>query len=139
MNRREQRETAFLLLFEREFQREDNVTDLFTSASVNREIDLDNMSYIKDVYFGIAREEEKIDNIISECSKGWKVERITKTSRSVLRLSVYEMLYLRKDIPLNVSVNEAVEITKKYDIDSKPFVNGILNAVLKGIEEGKIN
>ena len=58
---------------------------------------------------------------------------MSRLSRSVLRMCVYEMLY--EEIPHSVSINEAIEICKKYDDDkARPFVNGILNSVMKSIE-----
>ena len=68
------------------------------------------------------------NEVIGKHSRGWKTERMSKLSRSILRLCVYEMLY--EEIPHNVSINEAVELCKKFDDDkARPFVNGILNSV----------
>ena len=69
------------------------------------------------------------DALIGNHAKGWKTSRLSKLSRSVLRLAVYEMLY-EAEIPYSVSINEAVELTKKYD-DEKAytFVNGVLNRI----------
>ena len=72
--------------------------------------------------------------MIGKHSKGWKTERMTRLSRSVLRLCVYEMLF-EKDIPYSVSINEAIELTKKFDDEkARPFVNGILNSVKNELE-----
>ena len=74
---------------------------------------------------------EKIDAIISECAVGWKLDRISGVSLAIMRLSIYEMVFAT-DVPVNVSLNEAIELAKKFDEDSAPsFINGILNKVAK--------
>ena len=74
---------------------------------------------------------EEIDGLISENTVGWKIERISKTALAVLRLSIFEIKYM-DDIPLSVSINEAVEICKKYATgEDASFVNGILSSIAK--------
>jgi len=76
-----------------------------------------------------------IDSLIEKYAKNWTLERMTIVDRNILRLAIYELLFL-KDIPSVVSINEAVEIAKRYGIeDSGKFVNGILDKVHK--ERGK--
>ena len=76
---------------------------------------------------------EIIDGVIGRHAKGWKTSRISKVSRSILRLCVYEMLY--EEIPYSVSINEAVELAKKFDDEkARPFINGILNSVKNALE-----
>lgn len=132
LGRKEARETALGLLFEREFRTEEDANAIYALALESREIP-DN-DYVKRVYFGVLDNLEKIDALIGAHSNGWKPERIAKLSRSILRLCVYEMLF-EKDIPYSVSINEAVELCKKLD-DAKmrPFVNGILNSVKNALE-----
>ena len=66
---------------------------------------------------------------VSEESKGWSLKRITRISRAVLRLALYEMLYV-DDVPVGAAINEAVELAKAYDSDEAGrFVNGILGTV----------
>ena len=73
------------------------------------------------------KNEESIDEYIKKYAKGWEFNRISKVDLSILRLSIFEILF-REDIPYNVSVNEAVEIAKKYSSDGAgAFVNGILS------------
>ncbi len=71
----------------------------------------------------------KIDALIEKHAKNWKLHRIATVDRNILRLAIYEMLY-REDIPPVVSINEAIEIAKKYSTqDSGKFVNGILDKI----------
>jgi N utilization substance protein B len=138
MTRREQREAVLELLFETEFKKDESAEEIFALAATNREFTLEAGSYIKDVYFDLLEKLDEIDGLIGKCASGWKTQRLSKLSRSIMRLCVYELLY-RDDIPTNVSINEAVELSKKFD-DSKArsFVNGVLNGVKNLIEtEGK--
>lgn len=132
MTRREAREVVFALLFETEFRKDETVEEIYYSSVENREIEAD--EFIKRAYFAVSEKKEEIDAKIGEHSNGWKTERLTNVSRSVLRLGVYEMLY-EETIPYNVSINEAVEIAKKYDEEkARAFINGVLNSVKKELE-----
>ncbi len=132
MTRREAREAVFSLLFETEFRKDETVEEIYYSSVENREIEAD--EFIKRAYFTISEKIEEIDAKIGEHANGWKTQRLTNVSRSVLRLCVYEMLY-EDTIPYNVSINEAVEIAKKYDEEkARPFINGVLDSVKKDLE-----
>ena len=132
ISRREAREILVGLLFETEFRTDEDVNGIFALACEDREIPDD--EYISRAYFGIYDNIAVIDGTIGEHSKGWKTERMTRMSRSVLRMCVYEMLF-EADIPYRVSINEAVELTKKFDDErARPFVNGILNSVKSSLE-----
>ena len=131
MERRKARETALELLFETEFKKEESAEEIFKKAEEVRDMEYD--KYVEAVFFGVLENSESIDAKISARAIGWKMERMTKTSLSVLRLSVYEMMFM-KDIPFTVSINEAVELTKKFDDEKAPsFVNGILNGVAEDL------
>ncbi len=131
ITRREAREILAGLLFETEFRPDEDVKEIYALACEDREIPND--EYINRAYFAIYENIEKIDGIISEHSNGWKTNRMSKLSLSVLRLCVYEMLY--EEIPYSVSINEAVELCKRFDDDkARPFVNGILNSVKEQLE-----
>ena len=85
--------------------------------------------YVKSVVVGCHEKREELDTLIEQYSNGWKVRRISRVSLAIMRLCIYEMLYM-PDIPYNVSINEAVELCKSYNDEKAPaFVNGILNAV----------
>ena len=132
LKRREAREQVLGLLFETEFRTDETSTEIFATSVENREIPND--EYIKKAYFGICENKEVIDATIGRHAKGWKTSRLTRISRSVLRLAVYEMLY-ETEIPYSVSINEAVELSKKYDEEkARAFINGVLNAVKNELE-----
>lgn len=74
---------------------------------------------------------EKIDRVISQYAIDWHLDRMANIDRNILRLAVYELLFL-PDVPVSVSVNEAVELAKKYgDVNSPRFINGILGNVVR--------
>ena len=131
MTRKEAREILAGLLFETEFRADEDVNAIFTLAIEDREIPNDD--YVRRAYFGVHDNLETIDALLSKHAKGWKTERMSKMSRSVLRLCTYEMLF--EEIPYSVSINEAVELTKKFDDEkARPFVNGVLNSVKNELE-----
>lgn len=132
MTRREKREQAFLLLFEWMFKNE-NLEEIIESAQLARDIEIDDFS--KDAFNKTIENVDEIDLIIERNVVGWKKERLSKVMISALRLSIFEMLY-KKDIPKSVSINEAVEIVKKYGTkEDASFVNGILSGAYKEIEK----
>ncbi len=130
MTRRQAREEAFILIFEKQFNDSplDEILDLAVQV---RDIKPDD--YIKNTFFGVYDNVESIDKIISDNAVGWSINRLSKTALAVLRLSVYEIKFI-DEIPAAVSINEAVEILKKYATkQDASFVNGILSTVAKSV------
>lgn len=135
MTRKEQREATFELLFEREFRLEESAEEIFSLSTENRDIDAIKESYIKNTFFGVIEHQDEIDELITEASNGWKVSRLSNATRSAIRLCVYEMKYC-DDIPSTVSINEALELVKKFDDPkSRAFTNGVLNGIKEKLEK----
>ncbi|NJB68996.1 N utilization substance protein B [Desulfobaculum xiamenense] len=87
---------------------------------------------------GVWRNLAAIDKRIDEYSQHWKLSRIARIELTILRLALYEMLWL-DDVPVKVTINEAVELAKRFgDDNSKNFVNGILDAIAKAVENGQL-
>ena len=134
MTRKQAREEAFILIFEKELN-DSSLDEILDLAEQVREIKPD--QYVKNVLFGGFENLVKIDGIISKNAVGWSINRITKTSLAVLRLAIYEIEFV-EDIPVSVSINEAVELTKKYSTkEDSSFVNGILSTVAKAKENAQ--
>lgn len=132
ITRQQARELLFCLLFETEFRNGEDSVSIYELACDNREIPND--KYIREAYFDIMSKADVLDRIIGNYSKGWKADRLSKVSRSVLRIAVYEMTFM-DSIPMNVSISQAVELTLKYGEDkSKSFVNGVLSGLFKDID-----
>ena len=127
LNRRDSREAVLGLIYENEYGLYDDKTALYENAVAARGIEEN--EYIRTLYFGILEKSAELDAYIEKYAKGRTLSRISKVAKSIMRISIYEMLYI-EDIPANVSINEAVELAKRYDDEkTKAFVNGILNAV----------
>lgn len=123
------REQAFFLCFESLFSDTD-IDELADNAGDARDEILSDIAVER--ARGTMANNVTIDERISaNLKEGWKITRISKVSLALLRLAIYEMLY-EKDIPVSVSINEAVELSKKYTTeDDAAFVNGVLGAVAK--------
>jgi len=135
MTRREAREELINLLFESDFRGDEKAEEIYATSLENREVADD--EYLHRAYFAIMKDVERIDAAIGEHAHGWKPERLGRVSRAILRMGVYELLF-EADIPSTVTINEAVELAKKFDDEkARPFVNGVLNAVKDGIESKK--
>ncbi|GFP33871.1 transcription antitermination protein NusB [Candidatus Hakubella thermalkaliphila] len=79
---------------------------------------------------GVAEKKEYIDDLIQESSRHWSLERMPIVDRNILRMAIYEILFM-EDIPLKVSINEAVELAKPYGTDEAGrFVNGVLGNII---------
>ena len=91
----------------------------------------DQREYIEAVFEGILDRIEEIDRMIGERTVGWRFERLALIDRNILRLGVYELLYL-DEIPAEVAMDEAVELAKKFGTEqARSFVNGILDRIWK--------
>lgn len=135
MNRRQARETVFKLLFEKTFHEDGDAALLYENALAEQEWEDDD--YVKEIYFGACADLAALDAMIEKHSRGWKKSRISPVSLSILRLACYEMSR-REDIPYQVSINEALELVKRYDDEgARSFVNGILHAVATDLGQAK--
>ena len=130
--RRKSREQAFIILFEKSFN-EDLSVDEIVEIAIESEVIVEDKFMIK----LLAAAEENlvtVDGEIEKNLKGWSKSRISKVSLALLRLAISEMLYF-DDIPVGVSINEAVEICKIYGSDEdKSFINGVLGSVARGVK-----
>ena len=132
MNRTEMRENAFKLIYSLEIQKVENVQeqiDLYLES--NNITDEEAKKYITNAVNGIEEHQEEIlKDIETNLKEEWKLSRISKMDLTILKLAIYEIKFT--DVPYKVSINEAVELAKKYGEDkSKNFVNGILASVVK--------
>lgn len=107
---------------------EELMDDYFEDNQEDLREDTD-MEYLEDVLTGVESHKEQIDRIIEKYLVKWKLPRISKINLSILRLATYEILFI-ENIPNNVSIFEAVDMTKKYSDDTAgSFVNGVLDKI----------
>lgn len=131
MTRSEAREQAFIVLFEKIFDNESTIGQIVENATEAELIKIN--AFAEALLKSVDENAELIDNTIAEFSRGWSLERLPKVSLAILRLAIGEMKFV-EDVPTGVSVNEAVELTKKYGTaDDASYVNGVLGAVAKSL------
>ena len=133
MLRRKAREYALQMLFQFDVTRkQDGLMDHFWAQ---RKVIHAVRDFADCLVEGVLKNLDEIDGMIKKYAQHWSLERIGTVDRNILRFAIYEILY-REDIPAKVTINEAIEITKKYaDEGSSAFINGILDKIVR--EEGR--
>lgn len=134
MGRKNARVGAMQLLYSMELNKDfshENIEKFFE----NYDFSENEKSYINSVISELVDNLDSVDEVLSNNLQGWTIPRLATVDREILRLAIFEFLY-RKDIPVEVSINEAVEIAKKYSSEESPkFVNGILASILKNLKD----
>jgi N utilization substance protein B len=134
MTRREIRESAFIILFERAFQKDDDIENIY---SVAEEIELPFCDDVKKIVSGVLENEEELNSIISKYSNNRNFARIAILNKIIMQIAIYEINYDDR-VPINVAINEAVYLAKSYTYqDDIAFINGILGSYSKDIEKEK--
>ena len=148
MTRANARELAVHLIYGREFTGEEPETvvetrlakEYYAKLSSENEVYAERPSrqqiaYIDGVVSGVANRAEDLDANIQKFSIGWDISRISRLTRSIMRLAIYEILYV-DDVPTGAAISEAVRLAKKYDgDDTGSFVNGILGSFARSLQE----
>ncbi len=130
MTREAARELLMQLIFQMGVQN-DFSDELKQRFLRDYKINLKQKKYIDDMHNAIADNLEDIDNLINKASDGWSTERMAKSDLAICRVAIGEILFAQ-DIPESVSVNEAVELAKKFGTDnSQKFVNGLLGKAVR--------
>ncbi len=135
MSRMKSREYCFKILYQIDIHKgsRDEVLEIFFEENAVSDED---KRYINKVVFGALEEFDNINSLIESKSKEWKIGRISKVTLAILRVAIFEMLKM-DDIPISVSINEAIDMAKEYDNKKTgAFVNGILGAIQKQIDVG---
>lgn len=135
MNRVKSREYLLQLAYQMEITSE-TALETFNSFMENEDISKDDLdlAYIKSGLLGIEENKEKLNALIEDQLVKWKLNRISKVNLSILRIATYEMLFA-EDVPGKVSINEAIELCKKYsDNKSVSFINGVLDKIYKNMK-----
>ncbi len=132
MTRRELRENTFVMLFHKEFYEMEEMKEQCELYIEKLEPLSDkDKNYVCDKVFAIMDKLADIDGDIEAATEGWNLSRMGKVELSLIRLAYYEMLY-DEDVPMQVAINEAVELAKLYGGDNSPsFINGVLGKLAK--------
>ncbi len=112
----------------------DNSEETLTNFRDNFDPPEDVLPFFHRLIRGVISSGAEIDAIIEQFSSNWKISRMSCVDRNIMRIAVYELLWCH-DIPSKVSINEAIDIGKKYGTDeSGPFINGILDSIRNAVE-----
>ena len=122
---------AMQALFQAEFQ-EKQTAELVKFEWIDYEIPESEQNFARKIISGVKESLKEIDNLITEHSKNWDIERISPVNKSILRVSIYQLLYMKDEIPAKVIIDEAIKLAKEYaEDDSGRFINGILDTCYK--------
>ena len=134
LGKRKVRKYAFELIFGYEFNKEESALSYYNTAYDNFVCEDDEEESVKAVFLGICGNISDIDSVIGSHLNGWKITRLSRTILSLMRVSVYEMMYAK--LPPAISINEAVELAKEYGEDgSASYINGVLNNIAKELSQ----
>lgn len=129
MKRHELRQKALQVLFQLDHNTDLTLEDAISHIREENEL---NSSFFTDLVYGVYERLEEIDGLLSEKLENWSLSRLPKIERTILRLALYELLYM-KETPKAVVLNEAIELAKTFgDEKSSKFINGVLS---KFVEE----
>jgi N utilization substance protein B len=137
MKRRKAREYVLQFLFQSDFRDKRHQKNNLKQFWADKECDPEIKEFATDLINGTLSLLDEIDSEIANAAEHWDIERIASVDKNILRFAVYEILY-RKDIPLVVTINESIEIAKKYSTsESAAFINGILDKIAKKVKKQK--
>lgn len=129
MDRRLARKEALNLLFDHTFNEEKSAAELYAGAADARDFEPDD--FVRMIVDGVIGKKDKLDTVIESHLKAWKKNRLSRISLAILRMAIYEILYV-DSIPVSVSINEAVELAKVFGNEKDAsFVNGLLGSVAR--------
>jgi N utilization substance protein B len=133
-NRRISREIALQVLYQMEFDSTLTPGDGLKQYEDNFKNDQLSLDYSQKLIAGIKEHQSQIDETIQKFSINWKITRMSHVDRNIIRMSIFEMTHLANEVPKNASINEAIEIAKKFGSeDSSHFINGILDQISKSL------
>jgi len=129
--RRRVREAALRVLFQADVGRS-SIEEALEDELKRGRLSESDVAFLEKLVLGLRDHIKEADERIARLAIGWTLDRMGAVDRNILRLAVYELLYLRGEIPVGVAINEAVELAKKYgDEKSGSFINGILASVAR--------
>ncbi|MEJ2658315.1 MAG: transcription antitermination factor NusB [Desulfobacterales bacterium] len=137
-NRRKSRELAMQALFYMDMSMNGSKDELLEHFCTNFSPSKKARPFFLKLVKGVLQTRPELDSIIENFSDHWKIGRMACVDRNIIRIAVYELLYCR-DIPSKVSINEAIDIGKRFGTEeSGAFINGILDSIRMALEKNKI-
>lgn len=141
-NRHLGRIVALQSLYEYEFRVQSSDSTASSDEIVARNLAryeemIDDKQFITDLVNGVLQHQEELDGKIQPIAPDWPVDQIARIDRTILRMGLYELLYLPEIVPSKVAINEAVELAKAFGSDnSSKFINGVLGTAFRTLVEG---
>ena len=135
MKRTLAREVAMKILFARSLGGEDTWEEVLEQSQARDELSDEDKTFLENEVFGVERHREELDGLIDGYAKGWNLNRLAKVDLTLLRMGLFELLYL-PEVPVGAAINEAVELSKRYGEDkSYSFINGILGTAARELRK----
>ncbi len=98
-----------------------------------------NDEYLEKLVIGVTDKRDEIDSILKDHLEKWSIERLANVDRNILRVAIYEMIYCEEEVPVNVAINEAIEVAKVFgDDESSKFINSVLSKVKQSLEDSSL-
>ncbi|MBQ3390954.1 MAG: transcription antitermination factor NusB [Clostridia bacterium] len=133
MTRKDARAAAVQLLYEYEFHTELEPSVFLRQAELAFAETFD--GYTLRLFSGVLEHKEELDALIVAHSQNWRLERIHRISKTILRLAIFEMLF-DSEVETPIAINEAVELSKQFELgESAAFINGVLGGIARGNEQ----
>ncbi len=131
------REIVLQFLYQQDIRKDDWLSNIADFELLN-EVEDDVAPFAIALMKGTLENISTLDDLIAKSAQNWQIKRMSAVDRNVLRLAAYELIH-ESDIPIKVSINEAINLAKKYgDEESGKFVNGILDKIKRDIDDGQI-
>ncbi len=127
------REAALKVLYQADVLARDLTEDAIEKALTGERLRPGSLAYARSLIRGCLTQQEKLDGAIGRALKNWELTRLAAVDRCVLRIGTYELIF-SEDVPAKVTINEAIELAKKYSTEeSGSFINGILDQVHRSL------
>ena len=129
------REIAMKMLYAASLGGGETMDEVLEQSELETTLSDRDKAFLEDLTAGVPAHQKELDEIIGRYSQGWALNRLGKVDLTILRMAVYELLY-RPRVPVGATINEAVELAKKYAEDkSAGFINGILGSVARELQK----
>ena len=131
MDRSLAREIAMKMLYAASLGGEESMSEVLEQSEQADTLSNSDKTFLENLTYGVRARQQELDEIVAQYAQGWALNRLAKVDLTILRMAVYEMLYM-PEIPVGATVNEAVELAKRFGEDKSPgFINGILGSVAR--------
>ena len=133
-NRSELREIIMKVIYQINILKSTNL-DYDIKFLIKEQLEVEN-DFVNDTVNGIVKNQENINKLANKYLENWTIDRLNKVDQSILSIGIYELMYTKT--PSIVSINEAIELSKKYsDLDVTKMINGVLDSILHGEKENE--